>query len=81
MDERNRIGADETPSTTEAAAVDADGDVEILGVTELRMMASAASDLPVPGKDRVPEQQSTELDLGVRLRIVGGRCERLGKGC
>jgi hypothetical protein len=63
LDERNGIWVIELAAAAEAGAVDPDGDVTILRVAELRVMAGGARHIPWTRQNRIPEQQPSKGNL------------------
>ena len=80
LDEGNRVRRHEMAIAAQAGPVDADGEVQILGVSKVRMMTGTARNLLVSGEDRVPKKQPPQLHLLQGLWIVRRRGELPGQG-
>ena len=79
LDEGDRVRRHETAVAAQAGPVDADGEVQILGVSKVRMMTGTARNLLVSGEDRIPEEQPPQLHLLQGLWIVRRRGELPGQ--
>ena len=73
LDERARAGLVESPPGAEPEPVRANREVQILGVSEVRMVTAGARDVFRAGENRIPEKEPPELDSFRRRRIVRRR--------
>jgi hypothetical protein len=64
-------------SAAQANAIHADREIEILRVSELRMVAGRTGNITIAGENRIPEQQSAELNFGRCSHVVSGRFNAL----